>query len=209
MSNCNDGEEKPKIKLILLGDSYVGKTSLINVTIGKLFNENEENTIIPSFCVKQFKINGISYDLALWDTLGREKNKSLSKIFFKNAKIAILVYDITCKDTLDGLNDWFENLKELEGEEITLGVAGNKSDLYDQEQVSEEEGENFAKSINARFSFTSAKSNPSGFVQFIEQLLIDYIHKEEKVEDNIDDNISIKLNKKNKNLKNERKMCSC
>ena len=208
MSNCNDGEEKPKIKLILLGDSYVGKTSLINVAIGKLFNENEENTIIPSFCVKQFKINGISYDLALWDTLGSEKNKSLSKIFFKNAKIAILVYDITCKDTLDGLNDWFENLKELEGEEITLGVAGNKSDLYDQEQVSEEEGENFAKSINARFSFTSAKSNPSGFVQFIEQLLIDYIHKEEKVEDNIDDNISIKLNKKNKNLK-ERKMCSC
>ena len=120
-----------------------------------------------------------------------------------------MVYDITCKETLDDLNYWLENLKELEGGEITLGVVGNKSDELYQEQVSEEEGANFAKSINARFSLTSAKSNPGGFVQFIEQLLIDYIHKGEKVEGNRDDNISIKLNKKHKIQKKERKMCSC
>ena len=84
-----------KIKVILVGDAGVGKTSLIKVTIGKEFNEEEKSTIYSTFSIKTIQINKKKYNLYIWDTMGQEKLKSLTKIFFKNSKIVVLVYDIT------------------------------------------------------------------------------------------------------------------
>ena len=196
-----NGEDDEKIKIILIGESGVGKTNLINVSAGKGFNPNEQATLQSSYQLKKLEINGISYNLSLWDTIGQEKLRNLSKLFFKNSKIAILVYDITNRASFEELNYWEKTIKEMTDENIVLGVAGNKKDLYIKEIVSEEEGENYAKSINAKFKLTSAKSDIQGFEEFLKELLIDYTNKNEEIEKNI------KLNNNNNNENTEN--CNC
>ena len=196
-----NGEDDEKIKIILIGESGVGKTNLINVSAGKGFNPNEQATLQSSYQLKKLEINGIIFNLSIWDTIGQERLRSLTKIFFKNSKIAILVYDITNRASFEELNYWEKTIKEMTDENIVLGVAGNKKDLYIKEIVSEEEGENYAKSINAKFKLTSAKSDIQGFEEFLKELLIDYTNKNEEIEKNI------KLNKNNNNENTEN--CNC
>ena len=196
-----NGEDDEKIKIILIGESGVGKTNLINVSAGKGFNPNEQATLQSSYQLKKLEINGIIFNLSIWDTIGQERLRSLTKIFFKNSKIAILVYDITNRASFEELNYWEKTIKEMTDENIVLGVAGNKKDLYIKEIVSEEEGENYAKSINAKFKLTSAKSDIQGFEEFLKELLIDYTNKNEEIEKNI------KLNNNNNNENTEN--CNC
>ena len=196
-----NGEDDEKIKIILIGESGVGKTNLINVSAGKGFNPNEQATLQSSYQLTKLEINGIIFNLSIWDTIGQERLRSLTKIFFKNSKIAILVYDITNRASFEELNYWEKTIKEMTDENIVLGVAGNKTDLYIKEIVSEEEGENYAKSINAKFKLTSAKSDIQGFEEFLKELLIDYTNKNEEIEKNI------KLNKNNNNENTEN--CNC
>ena len=196
-----NGEDDEKIKIILIGESGVGKTNLINVSAGKGFNPNEQTTLQSSYQLKKLEVNGIIFNLSIWDTIGQERLRSLTKIFFKNSKIAILVYDITNRASFEELNYWEKTIKEMTDENIVLGVAGNKKDLYINEAVSEEEGENYAKSINAKFKLTSAKSDIQGFEEFLKELLIDYTNKNEEIEKNI------KLNNNNNNENTEN--CNC
>ena len=196
-----NGEDDEKIKIILIGESGVGKTNLINVSAGKGFNPNEQTTLQSSYQLKKLEVNGIIFNLSIWDTIGQERLRNLTKIFFKNSKIAILVYDITNRDSFKELNYWEKTIKEMTDENIVLGVAGNKKDLYINEAVSEEEGENYAKSINAKFKLTSAKSDIQGFEEFLKELLIDYTNKNEEIEKNI------KLNNNNNNENTEN--CNC
>ena len=196
-----NGEDDEKIKIILIGESGVGKTNLINVSAGKGFNPNEQATLQSSYQLKKLEINGIIFNLSIWDTIGQERLRSLTKIFFKNSKIAILVYDITNRASFEELNYWEKTIKEMTDENIVLGVAGNKKDLYIKEIVSEEEGENYAKSINAKVKLTSAKSDIQGFEEFLKELLIDYTNKNEEIEKNI------KLNNNNNNENTEN--CNC
>ena len=195
-----DDERDEKIKVILVGESGVGKTNLINIATGMGFNEDEHATMLSSYLLKEIEINGKIYNLAIWDTIGQEKLRSLTKIFFKKSKIAILVYDIANRGSFEQLPFWENSLKEMADKDIILGVAGNKKDLFKEEQVTEEEGENYAKSINAKFKLTSAKIEPKGFNDFLEELLIDYInnHKERPN--------TFTLNNKNKKKK---KKCNC
>ena len=165
-----------KIKVILVGDAGVGKTSLIKVTIGKDFNEEEKSTIYSTFSIKTIQINKKKYNLYIWDTMGQEKLKSLTKIFFKNSKIVVLVYDITKKESFNGLVEyWIKEVKDSLGDDIIIGICGNKSDLYLKEQVKEEECIEFAKNINARWVVTSAKADRNGFTIFLKDLLKDFI----------------------------------
>ena len=80
-------------KVILLGESFVGKTSLIRVSIGKKFNSSELTTYSANYSIKKFNYNGKDYIFNLWDTIGQEKYRALTKMFFKDSKIVILVYD--------------------------------------------------------------------------------------------------------------------
>ena len=200
MSNDDD---KETIKIILIGESGVGKTNLINVSTGIGFNENEQATLISSYQLKNIEIKGITYKLSIWDTIGQEKLRSLTKIFFTNSKIAILVYDITSRHSFEELNYWEKCIKEMTDENIILGVAGNKKDLYIKEVVNEEEGENYAKSIKAKFKLTSAKSDIQGFEEFLKELLLDYISKNEEEENHI------KLNNNQNNNNENANNCNC
>ena len=103
---------------------------------------------------------GESITFDIWDTNGREKFRSMAKIFYKGAKMAILVYDITRKESYDSVkNWWYKDIKEHGDPDIVIGIAGNKSDRYDDEEVPEQEAREFAESIGAVFSLTSAQNN--------------------------------------------------
>ena len=170
-------EEEQEIKIILVGEPYTGKTSLINTAIGLKFEENKEmSTATANFVTKEFKINGKSYMTNLWDTIGQEKFRSLTKIFIKDSKIVVFVFDITNKNSFKELNFWMNTIEEILGVDAIVGIAANKQDLYDKEQVKEEEIKKFSDEKNIPFKYTSAK-NPKLFVSFLEELLQQYIVK--------------------------------
>ncbi len=156
------GPKVPGCKVVLVGESGVGKTCIISRYISGSYNDNSPTTNGASYCSKNVRYENLNKNLLLdvWDTAGQERYKSLTKFFYKDAAVAILVYDITRKETFDSLkNYWYSQLKENARDNIVLGVAGNKCDLYEKEEVSEAEAREFAAKIGAIFELTSAQNN--------------------------------------------------
>ena len=180
MINEIDDDGCIKIKTILIGESGVGKTNLINIAKKEKFNPNQVATVNCSFFKTEFLVEDIKFNIYLWDTIGQEKLKSLTKIFFKNSKIVVLVFDITHEDTFKGLRFWHDEVKENLGNDVVVGICGNKSDLFLEEKVSEEECQKYAKEINAKFVYTSAKMDKTGFTRFLKILLTDFVEIYEK-----------------------------
>ena len=152
----------PGCKVVLLGDSGVGKTCIIARYISGSFDKNSTTTNGASFCSKNVRFDQLGKNLLLdiWDTAGQEKYKALTKFFYKDAAVCILVYDVTRKESFQSLKDyWYSQLKENSEPDIVIGVAGNKSDLYENEEVKEDEAREWAKEIGAVFELTSAQNN--------------------------------------------------
>ena len=210
MNNQVDVEEEEDgddIKVILVGESATGKTSLINTSIGLEFKEVMDSTQSSSIMEKKITINDKVYSINLWDTIGQEQFRSLTKLFMKGAKIVIFVYDITRLDTFKQLDFWFENTKEVLGEKPILAVVGNKSDLYFKEAVKEEEGEAYAKEKGIPFRLTSAKT-PKAFCELLEELVKKYIEiNERKMELSVVD--ALKLEEKDPGKKPKKKKGCC
>ena len=205
-------EEENAIKVILLGEMMVGKTNLINRLLGEEFNENECATSTSSFCLKELTVNGNKYTIQVWDTIGQEKLRQLTKMFYTNSKIVIFVYDITQKESFEEIkNYWVNDVEEKLGKNITKGIVGNKIDLFLNEQVSQEEGEEYAKSVNAEFIVTSAKTdNPEKFENFLATLYAKYLNKNDANspdENEHDSSTSIYLKKKKSVKVNKHKKC--
>jgi len=179
--STND-DEKEGIKVILLGEAFVGKTSLIKVAIGQSIDLKEIPTLSSSYSEKEFNYNGKKYIFNLWDTIGQEKYRSLTNMFFNDSKIIILVYDITDKKTFEQLTYWYNQVETLVDEQnIILAIVGNKKDLYDHEQVTEDQGKKFAKEKNAKFKLSSAKEDPLNFNEFLEELFKEFIDTNKKI----------------------------
>ena len=149
-------------KVVLVGDTGVGKTCIIQRYVNNNYSEVNESTVASTYTYKvvdypEYK-KSISFDI--WDTAGQELYRALAKNFYLNASIGILVYDIRRKASFESIkNYWYDQLKESGEENMILGIAGNKCDLFQEEEVSEEDGKNFAKSIGAVFKLTSCKEN--------------------------------------------------
>ncbi len=152
----------PCCKVVLLGDSGVGKTCIISRYISGAFDQNSPSTNGASYASKILTFEQLNKTISLdiWDTAGQEKYKSLTKFFYKDAAVAILVYDITQKESFDNIKGyWLEQLKEFGSKNIIIGVAGNKCDMYEKEEVGENDAKQFAEQIGAFFEITSAKNN--------------------------------------------------
>jgi small GTP-binding protein len=148
-------------KVILVGESGVGKTSIISRFIDK-YEEKTESTLSSCFTNKTIIVDGYKINLEIWDTAGQEIYRAVTSLFYKDANICLLVYDITNKTTFNCIRDyWYENVVSNGMSGILFGVAGNKCDLYEEEDVSENEAIEFSSSINACFKLTSAKLNTS------------------------------------------------
>ena len=160
-NNINNDEKEEPLKIVLIGESGVGKTSIIYQFIDKNFLYDQQATIGGTFATKKVKCsNGKILKLEIWDTAGQEQYRSVTKMFYKDANAAILVYDITSKNSFDGLkNYWVKEVKDSSQRNVILVILGNKSDLFDKEQVDNEEASAFAKELNALFFTTSAKDS--------------------------------------------------
>ena len=120
-------EDEAGIKVILLGESSVGKTSLIRAALGKKFNPSEVTTYTANFFFFFFNYNGKEFSFHLWDTIGQEKYRALTKVFFKDSKIVVLVYDITEEKSFKELDYWYNQIiDEIGKENCLLAVVGNK-----------------------------------------------------------------------------------
>ena len=206
-------------KVVLIGDGGVGKTCIISRFISNEFDKEVESTDGASYGTKELELPKLNkkINLDIWDTAGQERYKSLTKFFYKDAQIIIMVYDITKKLTFENIkNQWYKEIQELSGKNFILGIAGNKSDLYESEEVPEKEAREYAKSINAVYSLTSAQNN-TGINQLFEdvgmQLLApDFQEKimEEQKEKKEDTNIKITqstVKKIDEEQKHKKKKC--
>ena len=151
------------LKVVLLGESGVGKTCIINRFTSGIFDPEVGSSISAQFISKTIEFKDLKQTIKfdIWDTAGQERYKSLAKIFYKDAKVICLCYDITSKKSFVELKDyWYEQQTKLnaDGDPI-FAVVANKTDLYEVQQVKDEDGKAFAKEINGIFQATSAKSD--------------------------------------------------
>ena len=151
------------VKVVLLGEAGVGKTCIISQFISGVFDPDTISSLSAQFISKTIEFKDINKTIKfdIWDTAGQEKFRALAKIFYKDAKVICLVYDITSDKSFEALKEfWYEQQTKLnvDGDPI-YAVVANKNDLYESQQVNEEEAKEFAKSINAIYQSTSAKSN--------------------------------------------------
>ena len=148
------------IKVVLLGEAGVGKTSIIHQFTYHKFDPDCISSISAQFISKTIEYKGygaIKFDI--WDTAGQERYRSMAKIFYKDARVIVFVYDITSESTFDGMkNYWYEQTKTNCEKDAILAVVANKNDLYGEQVVSDEIGQQFADEIGAIFQSTSALS---------------------------------------------------
>ena len=173
----NEENGSGNIKIVLIGEMATGKTSLINAYLGLSFSKNVDSTLTPSVSQKEIQINDATYLINMWDTAGQEQYRSMTKIFIKGSQIVIFVYDVTKENTFKELDYWVKSVEEYLGKEPILGVCGNKTDLFDQQEVDRENGEKYAKDIGALFRETSAKDDAKGFRKFVKELIEELLDK--------------------------------
>ena len=145
-------------KLIIVGDTNVGKTNIMSKYIRDQFNFNSKSTIGVEFGTKIITIENKKIKAQIWDTAGQERYKSITSAYYKGAKGALVVYDITNKFTFDSVDKWVQDLNSYGDKNLTLLLVGNKSDLEEKRQVNKDEGEEKARSFGLGFIETSACS---------------------------------------------------
>ena len=198
-------EDEEICKVVLLGQSGVGKTCIISRFINNTFEEGlmssngasyiSKNSTFPEYGNRTIKFE-------IWDTAGQEKYRALNKIFYKDASICILVYDITDEASFKAIQEyWFQEVKDSAPKNIILGLAGNKSDLIEKEVISEEEARVLAKEINAIFEPTSAAKN-MGIETLFHNLGCKYIDPNYKINESNSIKIKEKEDTDNKVKKN-------
>ena len=146
-------------KTIILGDSGVGKTSVALRFVSNVFKKYSEVTIGASYLTKTLTINDNIYKFFIWDTSGEEKYHSLAPLYYRGSDIAIIVYDITQKQSFISVKKWIKELKDNGPVNISFAIIGNKNDLENKRQVLTKDAKKYADEMNAVFFETSAKDN--------------------------------------------------
>ena len=150
--------EKFSPKILTLGETTVGKTSLLNKFTENTFSKTQFATIGIDFKLKKININGKTIELKIWDTAGQERYRNLTKQYYKGADGILLIFDLTKKETFLKINDWIDQLNShFNQDEISIILIGNKKDLSDRE-ISYEEGNQRGKELNILYFETSAKT---------------------------------------------------
>ena len=195
-------KEDLKLKLVLLGDSGVGKTNLISRYISNSFDENTRATIGVEFFCKNFRINKKrTIKVEIWDTAGQERYKAITSVYYKGAKGAFIVYDITSRKTFENIDKWIGEIKERTTDDVKLIIIGNKTDLNNEREVKSEEALIKYQDMDIPLIETSALEDTNvneAFINLIKIVYQDYARKEKEEKNNINDN----KNSKGIDLKN-------
>ena len=207
MSESKENEdEEIKIKIMLLGESQIGKTSLIQRYVKNNFNLSYITTVGIDFQLKQIKMNNKSIKLQIWDTAGQERFKNITKSYFHSSDGFIVGYDITSRLSFTNVSTWLKEINENAPEEIQKILIGNKCDLNERE-VTTEEGQKLAEENGMKFFETSAK-NDINVKETFEAITKDILDVQYKVEGDGNRN-SLVIDRKTEKKKDEEKKKGC
>ena len=157
MSNNKENNNYDMIfKIVLIGDSSVGKTNILSKYISDEYDPDTQATIGVELSTKNYTFDNNEVKVQIWDTAGQEKYRSITSSYYKGAHGCLLVYDITRKATFENIDKWLAEIKLSSNNEINMILIGNKCDLEDKREVSIEEAQNKAKLLNMAFMETSA-----------------------------------------------------
>ena len=146
-------------KVLLLGDTNVGKTCFLFKYTDNIFHENHIATIGLDYRVKKIKLkNGKEISLQIWDTAGQDRFRAITKNYYKGAHGIVLIYDITNNQTFENVSKWVNQIHEEVSLNVVIFLAGNKIDLEEKREISYEIGEKLAKELGCTFFEASAKT---------------------------------------------------
>ena len=157
-----------QVKVVLLGDSGVGKSSIMLSMVMRSFDSEKDPTLGAAYMTKTISLSNKSIKFNIWDTAGQERFHSLAQMYYRDANAAVLVYDITRKETYDGLMVWYDEVKEYGPKDIIIAIVGNKEDRVNEEVVDSDTATTFAESIDALYAKTSAKTSYGVETLFLE-----------------------------------------
>ena len=208
-----DNYEK-KFKIIVVGNTNVGKTNIMSKYLKNQFNPDLKNTLGVEFGSKTFNIEGYSIKAEIWDTAGQERYKAITRAYYKGANGAFIVYDITDKDSFDSLDKWVIEVSSIANQKIIKIIIGNKSDLENKRIVTKEEGKLKASSLQAAFLETSALSGDNLDKAF--EIMMNEMYKVynqtlmagKDDDDFFDEGKDININFSKETIKNNKKCCS-
>ena len=198
-----------KCQLLIIGDSTVGKTSILSRFANGTYNANYLATVGLDNFTKDETIDDKNVHIKIWDTAGQERYKALTKGFFRNAQGIMIVYDVTNQESFENLKNWIQSIKDNMGndflERIPIIIIGNKIDS-DEREVKTEVGESFCKQQNCPFFETSAKTgeNIDSTIRFLVKKVIEF--NPENKDGNNDNNIKINTEEYKKK---EKSGCAC
>ncbi|KYR01237.1 Rab GTPase [Tieghemostelium lacteum] len=145
-------------KFIMVGDSAVGKSNLLLQFIDKRFQPNSDYTIGVEFGSRSIMIDQTQIKLQIWDTAGQEKFRSITRAYYRGALCAMIVYDITRRESFENLASWLSDCRKFSSSDVVIALVGNKCDLEANRQVSIQEAQDFSKEHGLIFFETSAKT---------------------------------------------------
>jgi small GTP-binding protein len=180
-SQISQSDNFINFKIIIIGDSGVGKSSLLKRAVQNTFDTNYQATIGFEFLLMHFKVNDLKIKLQIWDTCGEEMYRSLVQGFYRNTSLAIIVYDISRKKSFEALEIWLKDLRQHTEEGIPVFIVGNKMDL--QKDISTEEAKMFSVSNRTKF-FTECSAKTGENVKDIFFKAAQYLYDTYKVYQN-------------------------
>jgi small GTP-binding protein len=172
-------------KIIIIGDSNVGKSNILSRYTKDQFQGNSKATVGVELGTKFVKVEGVGAKLQIWDTAGQERYRSLTSSYYKGCHGCFIVYDITNEQSFESINTWYEQAVKEAGKEVSIILVGNKCDLENERKVSKEKGEEKAKTMNASFFETSALSKVN--IDDIFKEIVNNIYQRTKGQKNDDD----------------------
>ena len=197
-------------KLIIVGDTNVGKTNIMSKYIKDQFNITSKSTIGVEFGTKILEIDNKKVEAQIWDTAGQERYKSITSAYYKGAKGAFIVYDITNKSTFESVDKWIKDLNSYGDKNLTMLLIGNKSDLEDKRIINKEEGEEKAKSFELGFIETSAYNGDNidqAFDIMLKEVLKRYIVENDVNNDEFEGGTGNNIELVKKNETKKKKCC--
>ena len=188
-------------KVLLLGDSTVGKTCFLMKYTDKSFQEVHMSTIGLDYRLKTMTLkNGKNIKLQIWDTAGQDRFRAITKNYYKGANGIILIYDVTSIQTYENVKNWITQIREEASKNVVIYIAGNKIDMEEERKVTTEEGQKLADEYGFPFIETSAKSGIN-----IDETFSDLVEKIDSVYSKLETNTG--GNKVNKVFNGKKKGC--
>lgn len=181
-------------KIVLVGDSGVGKTNLLLRYLKNEFNTQTKATVGVEFGNTKVQIDNALIKAQIWDTAGQERYRSITSAYYKGAHGALIVYDITRKDSFDSVEKWLSDLKNNGEEKMVIMAIGNKCDMVNERVISTEEGEAKAQRNNIAFLETSALNATNVAKAFDELIQKLYVAFKKDFEDNDEDDLGENAN---------------